>query len=92
MGPAGLSRPPTSASSSSFTPSYITPPQSPSHKQLNLSKFYCVPELDLNERVLPAVSTKRGLLRTLVVERQPTGDFGFSLRRATVTLKVSFSV
>ncbi|CAG7833673.1 unnamed protein product [Allacma fusca] len=87
---AGLSRPPTSASSSSFTPSYITPPQSPSHKSLNLSKFYCVPELDLSEKVLPHIITKRGLLRTLLVERQPSGDFGFSLRRASLTLKDGF--
>ena len=83
------SRPPTSQSSSSLTPSYITPPQTPSHKTLHLNKFYSVPTLDITEKSLPTTPPKkRECLRTLSVERQPSGDFGFSLRRASITLKV----
>lgn len=83
------SRPPTSASSSSFTPSYVTPPQSPSHNALSLAKFYPEPELDFSDQTLPVVTSKAGCCRNIIIERQPSGDFGFSIRRASVTVKVS---
>lgn len=85
--PSRPSRPPTSASSSSFTPSYVTPPQSPSHNALSLAKFYPEPELELSEQVLPNITPSPGCCRTIVIERQPTGDFGFSIRRASVAVK-----
>lgn len=85
----GISRPPTSASNCSITPSYITPPQSPSHNKILLDKFYPVPELEFNKRALPQVHTKSLVRRTVQISRQSSGDFGFSLRRASVTDKVS---
>ncbi|ODN00275.1 Unconventional myosin-XVIIIa [Orchesella cincta] len=81
------SRPPTSASSSSFTPSYVTPPQSPSHNALSHAKFYPEPELDFSDQLLPSIASKAGCCRTIIVERQPSGDFGFSIRRSSVTVK-----
>jgi len=85
------SRPPTSASSSSFTASYQTPPQSPQHNVVSSAKFYVEAELDLGDHVVPSKSVKLGHLRTVCVDRLPTGDFGFSLRKASSTLKVSSS-
>lgn len=87
--PSRPSRPPTSASSSSFTPSYVTPPQSPSHNALSLAKFYPEPEIELSEQVLPNITPSPGCCRTIIIERKPTGDFGFSIRRASVAVKVS---
>lgn len=85
--PSRPSRPPTSASNSSFTPSYVTPPQSPSHNALSLVKFYPEPELELSEQVLPNVTSSIGCSRTITIERRPSGDFGFSIRRASVAVK-----
>jgi len=81
------SRPPTSASSSSFTPSYFTPPLSPSHNSVSFSKFYYEPELDLND-LLPKIPHRLGYYRVVTVERLSTGGFGFSLRKSSIPFKV----
>lgn len=82
------SRPPTSASTSSFTPSFVTPPQSPNHNVVSAAKFYVEPELDLGDQVNPNPTVKHGFYRIVSVGRLATGDFGFSVRKASVSTRV----
>lgn len=78
------SRPPTSASTSSFTPSYVTPPQSPNHNVVVGGKFWAESELDLGEQVRPDARRKRGFFRLVTVTRSGgQEEFGFSVRKAS---------